>query len=155
VLNIFGGKITTHRKLSEAVLEKMRPFFPKMGGSWTATTVLPGGDFEVTEVKAKIAKLCEDYRYLDTAWAQRLLRLYGTRAWTMLAQSVTKEDLGEDFGATLSETEVRFLINEEWAASAEDILWRRTKLGLHMTAQQKENLEKAVTRILEEKTNAA
>ncbi|WP_417795102.1 glycerol-3-phosphate dehydrogenase [Terasakiella pusilla] len=155
VLNIFGGKITTYRKLSEAVLEKMRPFFPKMGGSWTATTILPGGDFEVTEVKAKIAKLCEDYRYLDTAWAQRLLRLYGTRAWTMLAQSVTKEDLGEDFGATLSEAEVRFLINEEWAASAEDILWRRTKLGLHMTAQQKENLEKAVTRILEEKTNAA
>lgn len=155
VLNIFGGKITTYRKLSEAVLAKMKPFFPNMKEAWTSKASLPGGDFEVKEIESKIQQLLVDFPYLTPKWAVRLFKMYGTRAWTILEQSVKKEDLGQDFGATLSEREVHFLINEEWATSVEDILWRRSKLGLHMTAVEKENLEKSVKLFLEAKKKAA
>jgi len=155
VLNIFGGKITTYRKLSEAVMDKMKPFFQDMKETWTKHAPLPGGEFSPNAFDTKIDKLVNEYKYLDHDWAKRLLKMYGTRAWTILDQSVKKEDLGQDFGATLTEREVHFLINEEWACSVEDILWRRSKLGLHMTAVEKENLEKSVKLFLDAKKKAA
>ena len=155
VLNIFGGKITTYRKLSESVMGKMLPFFPDMKGSWTSNAALPGGEFDVSEYETKISALLNDFSYLDPMWARRLITMYGTRAWTILDQSVKREDLGQDFGATLTEREVHFLINEEWATSLEDILWRRSKLGLHMSAVEKENLGKAVKLYLDAKKKAA
>jgi len=155
VLNIFGGKITTYRKLSEAVMKKMKPFFPEMKGDWTATKKLPGGDFAVNAVETKINELSTHFPFLDYGWARRLFKTYGMRTWDLLDQSVKKEDLGRDFGATLTEREVHFLINEEWATSVEDILWRRTKLGLHMSAAEKENLSESVKLFLEAKKKAA
>ncbi len=154
VLNIFGGKITTYRKLSEAVMAKMKPYFPQMKAAWTSKVCLPGGDFKAEEFDAKLRQLKNDFAYLDDKWALRLMKMYGTRAWTILEQSAKKDDLGQDFGATLTEREVEFLINEEWAMSVEDILWRRSKLGLHMTDEQKEKLKQEVDRLLNKKRAA-
>ncbi len=155
VLNIFGGKITTYRKLAEAALSKIAPFFPKMGPAWTHKKRLPGGDFAVTQVKQKIQKLQNDYSFLDDAWATRLIKMYGMRAWDLLDHVDKKEELGIDFGATLTETEVMFMINEEWATSVDDILWRRSKLGLRMTNAQKSILEEKVQTFLDAKKSAA
>ncbi|MDV7341077.1 glycerol-3-phosphate dehydrogenase [Terasakiella sp. A23] len=155
VLNIFGGKITTYRKLSEAALLKIAPYFPHIKPAWTKDAPLPGGEFDVSTVNEKIEQLRKEFSYLDKAWATRLVRMYGLRAWEILDQKHKKEDLGIDFGATLTETEVMFMINEEWATSVEDILWRRSKLGLHMTNAQKSILEEKVKTFLDAKQSAA
>jgi len=136
LLNVFGGKITTYRRLAEHALEKLAPFFPGATGPWTAGAPLPGGDFAVDGVDGLIAGLMRDYPFLGTAWARRLVRTYGTEARTILGAAKTSEALGRDFGATLTEAEVHWLIDHEFARSAEDILWRRTKLGLRMSAEQ-------------------
>ena len=137
LLNIFGGKITTYRRLAEDALHKLQTYLPEHKGQWTAQSSLPGGDFQVEEVNELIRKLQGDYPFIDAAWAHGLIRRYGTRAWDMLADSKTRADLGTDFGANLTEQEARFLQQEEWAVEAEDILWRRSKLGLHMSEQQR------------------
>ncbi len=155
VLNVFGGKITTYRKLAEASIAKMAPFFPNMGPSWTKNVPLPGGDFDVEEVDRKRLQLQADYAFLTDGWATRLIKMYGTRAWDLLDHVGEKEELGIDFGATLTETEVMFMINEEWATSVEDILWRRSKLGLQMTNAQKSILEEKVKTFLDAKKSAA
>jgi glycerol-3-phosphate dehydrogenase len=85
-----------------------------------------------------IQQLQRDYAFVDAAWAHSLIRRYGKRAWNMLGNAQTKADLGQDFGATLSEREIGFLQVEEWAYTAEDILWRRSKIGLHMSAAQRQ-----------------
>ncbi len=136
VLNVFGGKITTYRRLAEAAMEKLRPFFATMGGAWTATAPLPGGDFAVDGVKGLIERLRARYGFLDADWAARLIRTYGTDAVEVLGSAERVADLGRDFGATLSEAEVTWLMEKEWARTAEDVLWRRTKLGLRVDADQ-------------------
>lgn len=136
VLNIFGGKITTYRKLAEAALKNLARYLPSSGAAWTAAAPLPGGDFTVDAVDAKIDSLRNDYPFLDARWARRLIRAYGTRAWRVLGDASNADDLGEDFGATLTEREARYLVEAEWAMTADDILWRRSKLGLHMTKKQ-------------------
>ncbi|MDB6182883.1 glycerol-3-phosphate dehydrogenase [Paracoccus fistulariae] len=135
-LNVFGGKITTYRKLSEHALEKLLPHFPQAGPNWTAGVPLPGGDFAVDQVGAQIDRLRTDYPFLDRGWATRLIRAYGTDARIMLGQAATAADLGRDFGATLTETEIRWLMDHEFARHAEDIVWRRSKLGLRLSADQ-------------------
>jgi glycerol-3-phosphate dehydrogenase len=155
VLNIFGGKITTYRRLAEAALAKLAPFFPHMKEPWTKKACLPGGDFPVGDVAQKVTDLREKYTFLDERWALRFIKMYGTRAWKLLDQANKKEDLGFDFGSTLTETEVMFMINEEWATSVEDILWRRSKLGLHMTKAQICTLEEKVKTFLDAKQSAA
>jgi len=134
LLNVFGGKITTYRKLAEAALEKIAPHFDKVGRAWTAGVPLPGGDFPVTGVQALIDRLCADYPFLTDRFAQRLIRAYGTEAALMLGDAKTPDDLGRDFGATLTEREVLWLMDREYARAAEDIVWRRSKLGLRMNA---------------------
>lgn len=141
LLNIFGGKITTYRRLAEAALEKLRPFLPQMGGSWTASAPLPGGDFPLGGAGDLSARLQERYPFLDAAWAKRLVRTYGTDAFALLGDASGAVDLGHDFGATLTEVEVIWLQDKEWARCADDILWRRTKLGLRMTADQAQALD--------------
>jgi len=141
LINIFGGKITTYRKLSESVLNEVAAFFPKMRGPWTAEAHLPGGDFPVNGVSDLIMDLLKDYPFLSEKWAARLVKAYGREAFEMLGNARNEDDLGINFGATLTQKEVEWLIGEEFATSAEDILWRRSKLGLRMGALQVKNLQ--------------
>ncbi|WP_019172703.1 glycerol-3-phosphate dehydrogenase [Pseudaminobacter salicylatoxidans] len=141
LINAFGGKITTYRRLSESMLEKIETHLGKRGKPWTADAPLPGGDFFATGFAAEAAKLQRDYPFLGSALSRRLIRLYGTRARALLGNAARLEDLGRDFGAELHEAEIRYLVQHEWAETAEDILWRRTKRGLHMTPDQVTVLE--------------
>jgi len=137
LLNIIGGKVTSYRHLSEDAMKKLSGFFPEMDQAWTEEASLPGGNFEVSEVDSLIAKLQSDYAFVDEAWATRLFRAYGKRAWTILGTAQSKADLGEAFAATLTESELVYLQTTEWANSADDVLWRRSKLGLHMTDSER------------------
>ena len=136
LLNVFGGKITTHRRLAEGALAKLAPFFPAAKGAWTARVPLPGGDFPHGDVARLTADLAAGYPFLTPYWAGRLIRAYGTEAARMLGTAAAATDLGRDFGATLHEREVRWLMTHEFARRAEDVVWRRTKLGLRMTPEQ-------------------
>jgi glycerol-3-phosphate dehydrogenase len=134
MLNVFGGKITTYRRLAESALEKLAPFFPGVRGAWTAGVALPGGDFPVRGAEALAAGLRKDHAYLTEGWSRRLVRAYGTEARVLLAGAATAADMGEDFGATLTAREVDWLMDREWAVTAADVLWRRSKLGLRLDA---------------------
>lgn len=136
LLNIFGGKITTYRVLAQDAMDKLAPFLPALEPEWTAGVPLPGGDFAVSDVENLIAKLQSDYSFLTPVWARRLIRAYGTDAWQVLGAAKTLGDLGRDFGATLYEGEVRYLRAREYAQTAADIVWRRSKLGLRLDKAQ-------------------
>lgn len=140
MLNVFGGKITTYRRLAEAALEKLRPFFPAMGRGWTAGAAMPGGDFPVDGAPALVGRLRARFPFLCDAWALRLVRAYGTQAAEILGEARSVEDLGVRFGWNLTEAEVRWLMRHEWARTADDVLWRRSKLGLRLTAAEAANL---------------
>jgi glycerol-3-phosphate dehydrogenase len=133
ILNVFGGKITTYRKLAESALEKISPFFPSIGQPWTAGAALPGGDFPVDGVIALTDRLMRAYPFLSDRWAKRLIKAYGTDSFLLLNNAQTVADLGQSFGADLTEAEVKWLIQYEFAQSADDIIWRRSKLGLKLT----------------------
>ncbi|MBI1416403.1 MAG: glycerol-3-phosphate dehydrogenase [Limimaricola sp.] len=136
VLNVFGGKITTYRRLAEHALEKIVTVLGVAKGPWTAGVPLPGGDFEVTGVDALVEQMRRTHPFLTPFWARRLVRAYGTEAPQVLGDAKTAEDLGPDFGATLTGREVRWLMTHEFARRAEDVVWRRNKLGLRMSAEQ-------------------
>lgn len=136
ILNVFGGKITTYRRLAETALEEITAFFPETQKPWTAGVPLPGGDFPVDGVEPLKALLCTQYPFLNERWAARLVRAYGLDAFEVLGDAKTNADLGQDFGASLTAREVDWLVQNEYARSAEDIVWRRSKLGLRLTAQQ-------------------
>jgi glycerol-3-phosphate dehydrogenase len=141
VLSVFGGKITTYRRLAMEALEKLKIGGGSAGADWTGRTPLPGGEFPVEGIDALRAKLAADYAFLDGDQADRLVRSYGARAWSMLGGASRAEDLGEDFGAGLTEREVDYLIDQEWAMNAEDVVWRRSKLGLWLSLSQKERID--------------
>jgi len=136
LLNVFGGKITTYRRLAESALEKLAPFFPNASGRWTARVPLPGGDFPHDGVARLTDDLKAQFPFLSDYWAGRLVRAYGSEAATVLGNANAAADLGRDFGATLTEAEVRWLVTHEFARAAADVVWRRTKLGLRMTVDQ-------------------
>jgi glycerol-3-phosphate dehydrogenase len=143
LLSIYGGKITTHRRLAEEALEKLAPYLKgtKAREGWTAKAALPGGDFDVSALDALIAELLRDYPFLTPVHANRLAHAYGTRAQKMLGQAKAMADLGQAFGATLTEREVRYLMANEWACTADDIVWRRSKLGLRLSSAEVAALE--------------
>ncbi len=141
LLNIFGGKITTYRKLAEEALAKLVPHV-KMGPDWTADAPLPGGDFPHDGVADLTADLRQRFGFLTDAWAARLIRAYGTDAEILLESAQNLADLGVDFGASLYEAEVRWLMRHEFARTADDVVWRRSKLGLQLNAAQVAALEK-------------
>jgi len=146
LLSVFGGKITTYRHLAAEAVDELAPFLPALQGSdWTGTAPLPGGDFGMTEAGAKIAELGQRYPFLSPAQAQRLIRLYGTSAFAVLGDATTRADLGEDFGHGLTAAEVDYLMRAEWAREPDDILWRRTKLGLHFTEAETARLAAYLT----------
>ena len=135
LLSIYGGKITTYRRLAEEALERLAPYLrsAKAREGWTAKSPLPGGDMDVSAVAALTAELLRSYPFLTPSHASRLARAYGTRASKLLGGAKSMTDLGQCFGATLTEAEVRYLMSVEWACTAEDIVWRRSKLGLRMS----------------------
>ena len=144
LLNIYGGKITTYRKLAESAIAKLSPYLPRpRRGSegWTARTPLPGGDFQVQAFDAQLRATQSAYSFLDRQLATRLVRAYGTKVPEVLDGARSAEDLGLSFGAGLSEAEVRYLMRVEWAMTAEDVVWRRSKLGLKLTAVEIETLD--------------
>ena len=140
VLNIFGGKITTFRKLANAAMEKVGEHLP-VGAPWTHDAPLPGGDFPVGGQGAQVMALQAAYPFLSDHWAVRLVRAYGTQAAEVLGTATAPGDLGRDFGNTLTEAEVVWQMEREWAREAADVLWRRTKLGLRMDEAQVAALE--------------
>jgi glycerol-3-phosphate dehydrogenase len=155
VINIFGGKITTYRRLAEGVLDLVAAEIGGLPPKWTAGVPLPGGDFAVTDVEKVVADLARDYPFLDAAWARRLIRAFGTDAHDMLGGAASAADLGQDFGATLTAAEVDWFIDNEYARSAEDVLWRRTKLGLRMTCAQVDALQDYIIRHIPRAASAA
>ncbi|MDA9278348.1 glycerol-3-phosphate dehydrogenase [Amylibacter sp.] len=136
ILNVFGGKITTYRKLSENALDKISKILPSVGLSWTAGIPLPGGDFDIQDLESLINKLLKKYNFLSHKWAIRLIKAYGTDAFDLLGNAKTDKDLGLNFGATLTEREVLWLITKEYAQTADDIIWRRSKLGLRLSDKE-------------------
>ena len=155
LLNVFGGKITTYRRLAESALEKIVPFFPGTKGKWTARVTLPGGDFPVNGVAKLTADLKHAHPYLTDYHAARLIRAYGTEARAVLGKATSLDGLGRDFGGTLTEAEVNWLMSREYARHAADVVWRRTKLGLRMTAAQIAALEAFMADHAAQQTRAA
>ncbi|TDK32278.1 glycerol-3-phosphate dehydrogenase [Rhizobium deserti] len=145
LLNVFGGKLTTYRRLSEHALEKIGEAIGTKGRAWTAESRLPGGDFPVQGYEAEVVKLKARAPFLSEPHARRLVRRYGTRAAMIIGKAESLADLGRHFGGDLYEAEVRYLVEHEWAMSAEDVLWRRTKDGLRLNEEQAGNLEEYMT----------
>ena len=139
LLTIYGGKITTYRRLGESALEKLREVFEHLKGDWTETAKLPGGDFDT---QSKLSQqIAEQAPWLPDSTRQRWVKSYGTLSFRILANTQGLDSLGHDFGHGLSAKEVDYLCTEEWAQEADDILWRRSKLGLLFSAEQKAELE--------------
>jgi glycerol-3-phosphate dehydrogenase len=138
LLSIYGGKITTYRRLAEEALERLAPYLRSAIArkGWTGRSPLPGGDLDVSAVAALAAELIRTYPFLTAAHANRLAHAYGTRATKWLGAAKSMTDLGQSFGATLTASEVSYLMSSEWALTAEDIVWRRSKLGLRMSATE-------------------
>jgi glycerol-3-phosphate dehydrogenase len=141
LLSIYGGKVTTYRKLAESVLTKLSPFLPGMGNEWTEKSFLPGGDFSPNDFDLEVRELLSRCPVLKKALATRLFRTYGSCAYEMTAEIKDNSHMGTLFGHNLYSFEVDYLIAHEWARSAEDVLWRRTKLGLFLSAAEIENLD--------------
>jgi glycerol-3-phosphate dehydrogenase len=141
LITITGGKITTYRKLAESVLVAVDAALGRKTGNWTGTEALPGGDFDPDGAADETRRLAARYPFLDMAQCARLLRTYGTKAQDVLGDARQPADLGESFDGGLTSREVAYLREREWARTSEDILWRRTKLGLFLTPGQRAGLE--------------
>lgn len=137
VLSVLGGKITTYRRLAEAALEKLAPGT----APWTAGVPLPGGDFTPEEFDMQVTALRAAYPFLSEPWARRLMRAYGREAHALLGGAASAEELGQDFGATLTARELDWMVAKEWAFTGEDALWRRSKLGLKLDPQVAEAVD--------------
>jgi glycerol-3-phosphate dehydrogenase len=138
ILSVFGGKVTTYRKLAEHALAKLSQYFPNMGPAWTAQAPLPGGNFKQFDQFMKQLKTA--YPWLPPDMLTRLANAYGSRCYDLLQASGSLSDLGEYFGADLYESEVKFLMQTEWAMTLDDIIWRRSKLGLFLSAEKQTHL---------------
>jgi glycerol-3-phosphate dehydrogenase len=139
LLSIFGGKLTTYRRLAEHALERLAPYLPAaamQARGWSGKAPLPGGDFAPQHFAALVAEMQRAYPWLAEQHARRLCRLYGTRAGAILRGATGFASLGRHFGATLTEAELEYLMRQEWAERADDVVWRRTKLGLRLTPDQ-------------------
>jgi glycerol-3-phosphate dehydrogenase len=136
LLSVYGGKITTYRRLAEEALELLTPTFPHLRGPWTRSATLPGGDIRVTSFDDWQRNIGKRYPFLESTLLRRLCRAYGTRVDLLLSDVASQADLGADFGSGLTEREVDYLAENEWAETSTDILWRRSKLGLRFGAAE-------------------
>lgn len=140
LLSVFGGKITTYRKLAEHALLKLKPFFPVMAEDWTSKATLPGGDMIDADFERFLADLSLEFPWLPKDVAEHYARLYGSRAEKVINGAKSIADLGKNFAGTLYECEIKYLRKHEWASSAEDLLFRRTKHGLHISKEQRDSV---------------
>ncbi|WP_455843583.1 glycerol-3-phosphate dehydrogenase [Pantoea agglomerans] len=138
LLHVFGGKITTFRKLAEHAIQKLAPFFPNMGADWTRGATLPGGDMPHADFDSFLEQVKVRWPWLPQALRKHYARLYGTRIDKLIGHANALGDLGRHFGGQLYEAEVRYLVENEWAQQAEDVLWRRTKHKLHLDDAQQQ-----------------
>jgi glycerol-3-phosphate dehydrogenase len=140
VLSVFGGKLTTYRRLAEHALEKLRPYFPHLKGEWTGRTPLPGSDFASREEARR--EVFSRYRALPVPVVEGAFRRHGALSSEVLGDGIT----GEHYGAGLTERELRYFVEREYAGSADDVLWRRSKAGLHLDARQRARVAEAIGR---------
>jgi glycerol-3-phosphate dehydrogenase len=154
MLSVFGGKITTYRKLAEHALDKLQPFFPAMGRPWTAAAPLPGGDLPDADFDRFLVSLEAAHPWLPAGLAHHYARLYGSRAHRLLDGAAGVADLGRHFGGLLYEREARYLRRVEWAETPEDILERRTKQSLHLTPEERRGFEAWFATLASEPTGA-
>jgi len=140
VLSVFGGKITTYRRLAEHVMDKLRPYFPQLKGAWTERAPLPGSDFTSREDARR--EIFSRYRALPVPVVEGAFKRHGALASEVLGDGIT----GEHYGAGLTERELRYFVEREWAGSADDVLWRRSKAGLHLDARQQARVAEAMGR---------
>jgi len=147
LLSVFGGKITTYRRLAEDALRRLAPHLPARAGlpaGWTGTQALPGGDFPPDGYEALVAAIGTEFPFLADGHLRRLVRAYGTRTRLLLEGAGSQADLGQVFGADLTEAELRYLMRHEWAVTAADVVWRRSKLGLRLGAEQVASVDAAM-----------
>jgi glycerol-3-phosphate dehydrogenase len=146
LLTVYGGKITTYRRLAEEALHKLSHFFPP-SQPWTSRSPLPGGDFAYDGVEKLVERTRQTWPFLAAAHARRLTLAYGTRVANVLKTATKLDDLGTCFGADLTAAEVRYLMTREWAETADDVLWRRSKLGLRFSEAQSTALDSFMARV--------
>jgi glycerol-3-phosphate dehydrogenase len=149
IVHVIGGKITTDRRLAEAALDLLEPHFSELRPGTTKSTPLPGGNFEGLTFDAWFDGFARSNSGFDRVYLLRLARRYGTRTSLVLDGALSERDLGQDFGAGLSAREIAYLKSEEWAEAAEDVLWRRTKTGLHLASEQRSRAANAVQAYLD------
>lgn len=142
VVSVFGGKITTYRRLAEKVLDRLRPHFPGMGEPWTATAALPGGDFGGAGFIGFTDSLADNHPGFEPEYLRALAGRHGTLAVDVLGQALGMQDLGEHFGGGLYAREVDYMIRREWAETADDVLWRRSKAGLRLQPDARAAVER-------------
>ena len=153
LLSVFGGKITTYRRLAESALAMLQPHLPvasERAAGWTGLVTLPGGNFPVDGFEAQLAIVAARYPFVPGATLRRLSRAYGTRIDDILGNAARTADLGRVFGADLTEAELRYLMRAEWARTAEDVVWRRSKLGLRLSKEQIAAIGDAMRRMMQE-----
>ncbi len=151
VLNIFGGKITTYRKLSESALGHIDETLGRDTAQWTAGVALPGGDFAVDGVKQLRADLLKQLPFFEARTIRRLIRQYGTEAAAIFADAQSRDDLGRHFGEDITARELDWAMTHEWVRSAEDFLWRRSKLGLRVNEEQVAQIETYISDSMQQK----
>ncbi len=147
LLSIFGGKITTYRRLAEMSLAMLLPHLPAVSGQaagWTGREPLPGGDFPTDGFENQLAAAVARYPFVPGSMLRRLLRAYGTRIDRLIDGATCLADLGRVFGADLTEAELRYLVSAEWARTAADVVWRRSKLGLRLSPDQIAAIDEAM-----------
>jgi glycerol-3-phosphate dehydrogenase len=137
LLNVFGGKITTFRELAERGMHRVARYFPRMGGDWTRNARFPGGDMPDADYESFEQSIKDNYPWMPRSLRRHYGRLYGTRVGRIVGNACGMTDLGRHFGGDFHEAEARYLMEHEWAGTAEDILWRRTKHGLHLNASER------------------
>ena len=141
LLSIFGGKITTYRKLAEHAVNKLKPIIGFANGPWTRRKALPGGDISDASFETFLASVRNTYPWLGAELATRLARHYGTRIHKLLDGAQGTNDLGEEVAPGMYERELSYLVRNEWARTGQDILWRRSKMGLHMPKDSEEKID--------------
>ena len=140
LLSVFGGKLTTYRKLAESAMQQLKAFFPEMKGSWTATEALPGGE-NMESVEQLMREIHAQVTDASEALVKRWASAYGSRIWNILGEKSSVEQLGQHFGQGLYAREVDYLCTAEWVTTSQDVLWRRSKLGLSFTQKETETLD--------------
>ena len=150
LISVLGGKITTYRKLAEDVLSEVNQALGVSSEGWTGSSPLPGGSFDFLRFDNEVEQLKQDYPFLSRSHAHRLMRLYGSLSREILGDAMTYGELGRFFGGNLYESEVRYLMEREWAMSVDDILWRRTKEGLKLSDSEVRTLSDFLKEIITE-----